>query len=469
MTNNTLTLPPQSIEAEQSVIGGLLILGDDERCQRVLNNLKAESFYTHSHKMIYTTVKNLVKKQVPIDVLTVSEDLANVGLIEQVGGFAYLAEMAKNTPSIANIETYARIVREKAIERYTLNQLHKMTQMFYEDKTMPTNEKLDAVSAMFNQLNDFTKKGTKTGLKSLDDIFEDWTNKLEQRLDPNSDARGLLTGIESLDELLAPKGVVKGSLFVVGARPKMGKSALMTTMSVHCAVNQNRPVAIFSLEMPTDQVFERMITQQTGLNSDIFYMGPDSDSDYTLAFAAAHKMAQTGNLFIDDTPGVSLAHIVSECRRVKKLKGSIGMVFVDYLTLMKAEKADRNDLAYGIITKGLKNLAKELDCVVVLLTQLNRDLEKRTNKRPLPSDSRDTGQIEQDCDYWLGIYREGAYDENANQNITELILRLNRHGKSGTVFVEQRQGSMKNTDQAQAKMAFMRDEPVKQKRYASGF
>ncbi|MFC0178978.1 DnaB-like helicase C-terminal domain-containing protein [Thorsellia kenyensis] len=467
--NNNLPLPPQSLEAEQSIIGGLLLTGDDERCQRVLNNLKAESFYNHTNKTIYNIIKNLVKKQVAIDLITVNNEIESQGLSEQIT-FAYLAEIARNTPSLANIETYARIVKDKAIERFTLQKLNQMAQMFYENDALTTSEKLDSVSTMFNQLNDYTRTGRATGLKALDDVFADWTNKLEQRLDPNSDSRGLLTGIESLDEMLAPKGMVKGSLFVVGARPKMGKSALMTTMSVDCAVNQNRPVAIFSLEMPTDQVFERMITQQTGLNSDIFYMGPDNDNDYTLAFAAAHKMAQTGNLFIDDTPGVSLAHIVSECRRVKKLKGSLGMVFVDYLTLMKAEKADRNDLAYGMITKGLKNLAKELDCVVVLLTQLNRDLEKRVNKRPLPSDSRDTGQIEQDCDYWLGIYREGAYDENANQYITELILRLNRHGKSGTVFVEQRQGSMKNTDQTQAKIAFMQIEESKQKRYAkSGF
>jgi len=161
-------------------------------------------------------------------------------------------------------------------------------------------------------------------------------------------------------------------------------------------------------------------------------------------------MAESGNLFIDDTPGASLSHIVSESRRIKREKGKVGMVLVDYLTLMTAEKADRNDLAYGMITKGLKNLAKELDCVVVLLTQLNRDLEKRTNKRPLPSDSRDTGQIEQDCDYWLGIYREGAYDENANQSDTELLLRLNRHGNSGVVYCEQRNGSIYDTDQVAA-------------------
>ncbi|HHH0529237.1 TPA: DnaB-like helicase C-terminal domain-containing protein, partial [Yersinia enterocolitica] len=172
---------------------------------------------------------------------------------------------------------------------------------------------------------------------------------------------------------------------------------------------------------------------------------------FALASAKGLELARSGNLYIDDTPGLSLSHIVSECRRIKRERGVVGMVLVDYLTLMTAEKADRNDLAYGMITKGLKNLAKELDCVVVLLTQLNRDLEKRVNKRPQPSDSRDTGQIEQDCDYWLGIYREGAYDENANQQDTELLLRLNRHGSGGVVFVEQRHGAIYDCNQDQAK------------------
>lgn len=161
-------------------------------------------------------------------------------------------------------------------------------------------------------------------------------------------------------------------------------------------------------------------------------------------------LIDTNNLMIDDTPGIGLSHIVAEARRIKRERGKVGMVLVDYLTLMTADKAERNDLAYGLITKGLKMLAKELDCVVVLLTQLNRDLEKRTNKRPLPSDSRDTGQIEQDCDYWLAIYREGAYDETADQSETELLLRLNRHGETGVVYCQQRHGAIYDCDQEAA-------------------
>lgn len=233
------------------------------------------------------------------------------------------------------------------------------------------------------------------------------------------------------------KRIVRGSLFVIGARPKMGKTTLYTQMGVNCATVENEPALMFSLEMPEGQMVEKITAQKGRISPNLFYPDMtkedygyrgDWNGDLKKATGVMGALIDTNNLLIDDTPGISLAHVMAESRRIKRERGKVGMILVDYLTLMTADKAERNDLAYGLITKGLKTLAKELDCVVVLLTQLNRELEKRTNKRPLPSDSRDTGQIEQDCDYWLAIYREGAYDENANQSDTELLLRLNRHG-----------------------------------------
>jgi len=272
--------------------------------------------------------------------------------------------------------------------------------------------------------------------------------------------RGLTTGISSLDRLLAPKGLMKGSLFVIGARPKMGKTTLYGQMALNCAIREEKPALLFSLEMPDSQILEKLEGQQSGVNPSIFYMPADGadaeyqgdyDGDFTKAIAVGHRLIENGMLYIDDTPGLSLAHIAAQSRRIKRERGSVGMVLVDYLTLMKAEKADRNDLAYGEITKGLKNLAKELDCVVVLLTQLSRALEQRPDKRPMPSDSRDTGQIEQDCDYWLGIYLDGFYHENTPPGITEVILRLNRHGEGGTVFALQKNGAIYDMDQSAAR------------------
>ncbi|MBJ8805529.1 DnaB-like helicase C-terminal domain-containing protein [Citrobacter koseri] len=450
MTSEIMTVP-HNLEAEQSVIGGLLLDDDSsERVQKVLSILKPESFYVRAHQVLFAEMREMFRDNKPVDGLTLFDVLESKGLTVQVGGFAYLAEIAKNTPSAANIVAYAMSVREAAMERYGIQRMTEATELLYARNGMTATQKYEAIQSIFTQMSDHAKTGSRRGARALSDVLEDWVEELEMRFDPKQRSRGLSTGIASLDSLLQPKGLVRGSLLVIGARPKMGKTTLYSQLAINCALNEELPAVLFSLEMPDKQIFERMIGQLSGVNTDIFYRGADSDTEFAHANARAMQMVESGNFFIDDTPGASLSHIVAESRRIKRERGSVGMVLVDYLTLMTAEKADRNDLAYGMITKGLKNLAKELDCVVVLLTQLNRDLEKRTNKRPLPSDSRDTGQIEQDCDYWIGIYREGAYDENANQSDTELLLRLNRHGQSGVIYCEQRNGAIYDCDQAAA-------------------
>ncbi|MDY0539132.1 DnaB helicase C-terminal domain-containing protein, partial [Pasteurella multocida] len=253
------------------------------------------------------------------------------------------------------------------------------------------------------------------------------------------------------------------SLVVVGARPKCGKTAFYGMVAENCIVNEKKPALLFSLEMSGQLIFERLIGQNGNLNTTAFYEhDPDvifhkyhttQESLINRASNAVGELIKDDLLYIDDTPGVSMAHIRNECRRIKRERGEIGLIAVDYLTLMKAEDAERNDLAYGKITKELKNLAREMNCVVLVLTQLNRKLEDRGDKRPLPSDSRDTGQIEQECDYWIGLYKESAYSESADKSLTEVILRLNRHGGgSGTVYADQRFGSMFNCDQDEAKL-----------------
>ncbi|AUX95504.1 helicase DnaB [Mixta gaviniae] len=777
--------------------------GGEERSQKVLAMLKPESFYNKAHGAIFEAVRDLLKRNQPVDLLTVSDELGRRGLLEQTGGFAYLAEISKGVPSVANIVHYAAAVRDCAMERYAISKLAEATEMLYTRSTMNAVEKLEAVSTLTSQISDYAKTGNRRGARALIDVMDDWLREVEGRFDNTGAHRGLSTGIPSLDAMLEPKGLVKGSLFVIGARPKMGKAmaldakillqdgtwtthgeikvgqkvasvdgsaslvtgvfpqgvrkmyqvtfedgrtvkaadshlweissskfdgnrivdtekleemlqrvryqgrlcipslsgdfgasadhvdgwvlgallgdgsltksvkftnsedyvlsrmaasvaplnlchvggndytithhrgcknplldklreyglvgrtaqekeipesifsaeketrigvliglletdgwvekfgcirfssaskklsqgvvklvhslggtaretmrtdisytykgetlqgldaqmvsmklpdeileciksprlranlginrlgnrgvgiksvieiepeeclcimvshprhlyvtdgyivthntTLYSQMAINTAMREKLPAVLFSLEMPDKQIFERMVGQASGVNTDIFYRGSDNDTDFALANGHAMELVQSGNLFIDDTPGITLAHIVAESRRIKREKGAVGMVMVDYLTLMTGEKADRNDLSFGLITKGLKNLAKELGCVVVLLTQLNRDLEKRTNKRPLPSDSRDTGQIEQDCDYWLGIYREGAYDENYPQHETELLLRLNRHGKTGVVYAEQKNGAIYDADQLayQAKAAEREAKPQK--------
>lgn len=457
MTDN-LIQPPHSLDAEQSVIGGLMLDGGEERSQKIMAMLKAESFFNRYHREIFGAIRSLLSKNRPIDILTLSDELDRSE--KEYGGFAYLAEIAKNTPSVANIVSYAAVVRDHAMTRYAIGKMNESLEMLYSRNGMSAVEKLESVSALTSQISDYAKTGNRRGLRSFGDVMDGWVTDLEKRFDPSGEQRGLSTGIASLDRMLAPKGLVKGSLFVIGARPKMGKTTLYGQMAINCAVREKKPSLMFSLEMPADQILEKLVGQKSGVNPNIFYMPVsdddmeyqgDYDSDFDKAIQTANRLRELELLFIDDTPGLSLAHIVSEARKVKRQKGCVGMILVDYLTLMTAEKADRNDLAYGMITKGLKNLAKELDCVVVLLTQLNRELEKRVNKRPLPSDSRDTGQIEQDCDYWVGIHREGAFDENVPAGETELLLRLNRHGNTGTVFCLQKDGAIFDMDQHAAR------------------
>ncbi|HFI9135143.1 TPA: PBSX family phage terminase large subunit [Escherichia coli] len=422
MTDNFYA-PPHSIEAEQAVIGGLLLDDDSsERVQKVLAMLKPDSFYSRPHKILFEEITRMHREQKPVDGLTLFDELERKSLTVSVGGFAYIAEIAKNTPSAANIVAYAMQVRETAMERYAINRMTEATELLYSRNGMTATQKYEAIQSIFTQLTDHAKTGSRRGLRSFGEVMEDWVSDLEKRFDPSGEQRGMSTGIPSLDRMLSPKGLVKGSLFVIGARPKMGKTTLYSQMAINCAVHEKKPALMFSLEMPGDQILEKLVGQKSGVNPNIFYLPAtndaddgyqgDYDGDFNRAIETANRLSEIDLLYIDDTPGLSLAQIVSESRRIKREKGCVGMILVDYLTLMTAEKADRNDLAYGMITKGLKNLAKELDCVVVLLTQLNRALESRTNKRPLPSDSRDTGQIEQDCDYWVGIHREGAFDDS---------------------------------------------------------
>ncbi|MDV1944440.1 DnaB-like helicase C-terminal domain-containing protein [Enterobacter kobei] len=445
-----MNMIPQNIEAEQSVLGGMMLDSGSDRCQTAMSMLKPDSFYIRPHQVIFAEMRELVANQKPIDLITLIESLESKGLGEQAGGFAYMAEISKNTPSAANIVHYAMLVREKAMERYGIDKLTSATELLFSRNGMTTSHKFDAIQTLFTDIADYAKTGNRRGLREFSEVMGDWVDEVEARWSDSDATRGLSTGIGSLDDLLQPKGLVKGALMVIGARPKMGKTTLYSQLAVNCAEVEQLPALMFSLEMPDKQIVERMIGQVSRVNTDVFYGDRYDDAQVAMAFAAGGRLAQTGNLYVDDTPGITLAHIVAESRRIKRERGAVGMVLVDYLTLMTADKADRNDLAYGIITKGLKNLAKELNCIVVLLTQLNRDLEKRTNKRPMPSDSRDTGQIEQDCDYWIGIYREGAYDENADQAATELLLRLNRHGPTGVVYCDQRNGAIYDCDQSAA-------------------
>ncbi|EOJ6040644.1 DnaB-like helicase C-terminal domain-containing protein [Cronobacter sakazakii] len=466
MTSDYKT-PPSNYEAEQAVLGSVMVAPDSDNVQKVLGFLNADMFYSRQHGRIFAALQGLNAKGKALDMLTLSDALEMQGELEQVGGFAYLADISRNTPSAANVMHYANVVKDKSTERMAIEQATQMLEVLYSRSGMTTAQKLEAVQALAMKVDDKAKTGNHRGLMTFRDAFNKWTFHVGERLEGNPSSVGLTSGIEALDEMLEPKRIVRGSLFVVGARPKMGKTTVYQKMAIHCALVENLPTLAFSLEMPTEQLVERIISQHSRVKSDVFYQNGYNEYQFAQALAMGGQIADSNNLYIDDTPGLSLAHIVSESRRIKRERGEVGMVLVDYLTLMAAEKADTEAQAYGIITKGLKVLAKELNCVVVLLAQLNRGSETRANKRPLPSDSRSTGQIEQDCDYWLGIYRESEDDDTVNPAETELLLRLNRHGNTGTVYVEQRNGILYDIDQQEAR--FRREERERKPNKKGGF
>lgn len=274
MISEIMTVP-HNLEAEQSVIGGLLLDDDSsDRVQKVLSILKPESFYLRAHQVLFAEMREMFRDNKPVDGLTLFDALESKGLTDQIGGFAYLSEIAKNTPSAANIVAYAMSVREAAMERYGIQRMTEATELLYARNGMNATQKYEAIQGIFTQLADHSKTGSRHGLRSFGDVMDDWVADLEKRFDPSGEQRGMSTGIPSLDRLLAPKGLVKGSLFVIGARPKMGKTTLYGQMAINCAIREKKPALMFSLEMPSDQILEKLVGQKSGVNPSIFTCPP---------------------------------------------------------------------------------------------------------------------------------------------------------------------------------------------------
>lgn len=436
-----IELYEDSLLAEQSVIGGIILLSspDSDLMVKTFGMLKPSSFYKLYHRKIFSSLILLFRNSENIDLLTVENQCKKQGVDDQ-GLFLYLAEIVRNTPSAANIIAYAKIVREHSIERYTNSKLQELIGTFNDRSEGDVYQRLGLLESTISDISSMSLRNDKGGLKHIGESLGAWLDNIEQVQNDGYDKNSFTTGIESLDDVLGIKGLRRGSLVGVGSRPKMGKSAFMMLIANHFALDLKETTAIFSMEMPSVEVSERAITNRSMVNPDEFYRTSVSNEVAGRRDTAFHELLNS-NMHIDDGSALLLRHIQTESRRLRKEKGSIGLICVDYLTLMEAEKADRNDLAYGFITKSLKNLAKELDCVVLMLTQLNRGLENRPDKRPVPSDSRDTGQIEQDVDLWIGLYKESVYDEEVYcTGMTEILVRLNRHGGTGVGFVEMREG-----------------------------
>lgn len=425
-------------ENEQSVIGGLMLISDLslDSAQKVFSMLKPASFQDARNRAIYNSILDLERENVLADLLTVNGKLQQNGQLDLVGGIAYLADLHQAVPSAANIINYADLVRQHSIKTVINSKMQNALAEFNDLDGDNVYQKLGQLESVISSLGQRAVNGRESGLVHMKEIGNQWMLEMQERKDNPDLHAGISTGIESLDKAIGPKLLVKGSLFVVGARPKMGKTAFLTKIAGHVGLEQKKQVHVYSLEMPSLQIYERFLSGESRVNSHQYHGLKLSEPEWQITSTAVGRFNNSG-IYIDDTPAITIQHVKKESRKLAKT-GDVGLIAVDYLTLMKAGKADRNDLAYGDITKELKNLAKELDCVVMLLTQLNRNLEQRADKRPIPADSRDTGQIEQDADYWIGLYREGVYNEELQESqkgLTEAIVRLNRHGGTGTGYM----------------------------------
>ena len=428
-----LRVPPHSAEAEQSVLGGLLL--DNDAFDKVADILREEDFYRYDHRLIWQQIARLIQNNHPADVVTVFEALQTAGKAEEAGGLVYLNSLAQETPSAANIRRYAEIVRDRSILRRLISTADEISTTALNPQGKDTKQILDeAESKVFKISEDGSRGGA--GFQSLHDLLGKVVERVDELYNQNnaSDVTGVATGFADLDKMTS--GLQPGDLVIVAGRPSMGKTAFSLNIGEFVAVDQGLPVAVFSMEMGATQLAMRMVCSVGRLDQQRLRTGRLVDDDWPRLTNAIQKM-QEAQLFIDETPALNALELRARSRRLARTCGQLGLVIVDYLQLMSAaggSSGENRATEISEISRGLKALAKELHCPVIALSQLNRSLEQRPNKRPVMSDLRESGAIEQDADVILFIYRDEVYNADSQEKGTaEIIIGKQRNGPIGTV------------------------------------
>ncbi len=419
-----LRLAPQSVEAEQAVLGGLLL--DDRAWDRVADRLTEEDFYRREHRLIFRAIAALGAESRPADVVTVSEQLG--AELETVGGLPYLGLLADNTPSAANITAYADIVHERALVRRLIGVMVDVGDRAYESEGRSARELLDYAERAVFAITEHGAAG-RAGFVPLKTLLTAAVDRIDTLFRSQSDITGVATGFADLDGLTS--GLQAGDLVIVAGRPSMGKTAFALNIAENAAVGLKLPVAIFSLEMPGEQLAMRLLSSLGRINAHRLRTGKLEDEDWPRLTSAVGMLAETA-IYIDDTPALTPLELRARSRRLKREHG-LGLIVVDYLQLMQSgETTENRATEISGITRSLKALAKELHVPVVALSQLNRSLEQRPNKRPVMSDLRESGAIEQDADVIFFIYRDEVYNEESEDKGTaEIIIGKQRNGPIG--------------------------------------
>ena len=420
-------IPPHDIEAEQAVLGSMLT--DKDAVIAAIEVLKPEDFYREDNKTIYTAVLSLYNRAEPIDIITLKAELTSMGKFDSVGGLEYLAELPEKVPTTANVEKYIKIVEEKAILRNLIKTANEIITLGYD----PTEEVEDIMDNAEKKIFDIMQSKNQKGYTPIKDILIETFAQLEQLYNQKQHITGVPTGFADLDYKTA--GFHGSDLVLVAARPAMGKSAFALNIATNAAVRAKVPVAIFSLEMSKEQMVNRILCSEAMVDSNKVRTGKLDEQDWAKLASALGPLSEA-DIFIDDTPGISVMEIRAKCRKLKLEKG-LGMVVIDYLQLITASSNRRGgsrEQEIAEISRSLKILAKELDIPVIALSQLSRAPEQRPDHRPMLSDLRESGSIEQDADKVIFLYRDDYYNEDSEKkNIAEVIMAKHRAGSTGTI------------------------------------
>lgn len=425
---NFAKIPPHSVEAEQSVLGGLML--DNRAWDQVIDRLRDHDFYRNEHRLIYRVMFRLVAQNKPIDVLTVSEALREVHELDQVGGEVYLFELSNNTPSAANITAYADIVRERSVLRQLIMAAGDIAENAFNAQGRSIVELLDAAERSVFSISEQGTRGS--GPINIKEFLAKTMDRIDTLFHSNTAITGVPTGYHDFDDMTS--GLQGSDLVIIAGRPSMGKTTFAMNIAEHVAIKSRLPVLIFSMEMPGEAIVMRLLSSLCRIDQLRIRTGKLADEDWP-RISSTVSMLSDAPLFIDDTPGLSPAEMRARARRLAKEYGQIGLIVVDYLQLMQVPGYNENRTAeISEISRSLKNLAKELKVPVIALSQLNRGLEQRADKRPVMSDLRESGAIEQDADLIAFIYRDEVYNENSpDKGTAEIIIAKQRNGPIGKV------------------------------------
>ncbi len=419
-------VPPHSQEAEQAVLGALMI--DHRAWERVSDRLISKDFYRHDHQLIFKAMTDLAERNQPFDVITVAETLKMRQQLDSVGNEGYLFELAQNTPTAANVSAYADIVRERAILRQLISVGTDLVEKAYQVSDMDSKELLDAAEHQVFQIAE--QHSRESGPVNISTLLARTVDRIDDLYRSGNTLTGLSTGFTDFDRMTA--GLQKGDLIIIAGRPSMGKTSFAMNIAENVAIKSQKPVLIFSMEMPAESLTMRMLSSLSRVDLSKVLTGKLKEEDWPRITSTVGMLAET-LLYIDDTAALTPNDIRSRARRVAREHNGLGLVVVDYLQLMRVpgNKENRTN-EISEISRSLKILAKELNVPVIALSQLNRSLEQRSDRRPVMSDLRESGSIEQDADIIVFIYRDEVYDDNSkDKGIAEIIIRKHRNGPIG--------------------------------------